>query len=391
MYRTHVVRGLLLGAIVSLAGSEAVRAAEPAIADLAAALDALAKVGPQAEGHAAAQRAWPVVAGVSAAELPTLMAALDRATPLGANWIRAAVDAVAERDVQAGRPLPVDALEAFVRDTSHASRGRWLGFEWLEQVDRPRAEALLAGFVDDPSLELRREAVARLVSAAAAAADPAAALDLYRRAFAASRDLDQVRELAAKLKELKQPVDVSAHLGFVRSWKLIGPFDNSGGVGFDAIYPPEQEINLAASYPGKGDRTLRWIDHQTSDEYGIVDLFAALEKENGSAAYALATLTSDRARPVQLRYATVNATKVWLNGVLLAEHRVYHSGSQLDQYVARGELVAGENRILIKVLQNEQTEPWAQKWEFQLRVCDEIGTAVLPVATEKKSLSGGGE
>jgi hypothetical protein len=33
--------------------------------------------------------------------------------------------------------------------------------------------------------------------------------------------------------------------------------------------------------------------------------------------------------------------------------------------------------ILVKCLQNEQTEDWAQNWDFQLRVCDATGTAVL--------------
>jgi hypothetical protein len=29
------------------------------------------------------------------------------------------------------------------------------------------------------------------------------------------------------------------------------------------------------------------------------------------------------------------------------------------------------------IAQNEQTEAWAQDWKFQLRVCDDIGTAIL--------------
>jgi hypothetical protein len=40
-------------------------------------------------------------------------------------------------------------------------------------------------------------------------------------------------------------------------------------------------------------------------------------------------------------------------------------------------LQAGKNVILVKVCQNEQTESWAQRWEFQLRVCDSIGAAIL--------------
>lgn len=58
-------------------------------------------------------------------------------------------------------------------------------------------------------------------------------------------------------------------------------------------------------------------------------------------------------------------------------NEVYHSGSSLDQYVASGKLKRGRNVILLKICQNEQTENWAQDWEFQLRICDAVGTAVL--------------
>jgi hypothetical protein len=44
-----------------------------------------------------------------------------------------------------------------------------------------------------------------------------------------------------------------------------------------------------------------------------------------------------------------------------------------DQYVARGRLKQGRNRILLKICQNEQTEDWAQVWAFQFRVCDLAG------------------
>jgi hypothetical protein len=66
-----------------------------------------------------------------------------------------------------------------------------------------------------------------------------------------------------------------------------------------------------------------------------------------------------------------------LNGELLTANQVYHAGMEVDQYVAHGRLDEGPNQILVKVCQNEQEESWAQRWQFQLRVCDELGTAVL--------------
>ena len=69
-----------------------------------------------------------------------------------------------------------------------------------------------------------------------------------------------------------------------------------------------------------------------------------------------------------------------MNGELLTSNEVYHAGMELDQYRARARLRPGPNSILVKICQNEQTESWAQRWQFQLRVCDAQGTAVLPVA-----------
>ena len=72
---------------------------------------------------------------------------------------------------------------------------------------------------------------------------------------------------------------------------------------------------------------------------------------------------------------------LWLRHIakdrLIDAHRVYHSGSQLDQYVSRGLLRPGKNTILLKVCQNEQTQSWARPWDFQLRVCDPTGAGVL--------------
>jgi hypothetical protein len=44
----------------------------------------------------------------------------------------------------------------------------------------------------------------------------------------------------------------------------------------------------------------------------------------------------------------VNANKVWLNGTLLVQNKIYHAGSTPDQY-ARGNWKAGRNVILVKL------------------------------------------
>jgi hypothetical protein len=348
--------------------------------DLVASIVAIRAVGEKGTGNRAAQEAWRSLSKLPVEFLPDILAAIDRANPLAANYLRAVVDAIAERELSAGGELPADALEAFALDARHDPRARRLAYEWLAKVDATAPDRVIPKMLDDPSLELRRDAVAREMSAAQKkldAGEEAVAATGYRVALAAARDLDQVRACAAALKKLEQPVDLRRHFGFVTRWKMIGPFDNTNQSAFDKPYPPEEKFDPAAKYPGKSGE-VGWIDYETTDDYGMVDLTKALDKHKGAVAYAAAEFVADAARPVDLRVGCINANKVWLNGKLLGGRDVYHTGMDVDQYIYRGELKPGKNLILVKVLQNEQTESWAQDWQFQLRVCDAIGTAVLP-------------
>ncbi len=364
---------------ILLCGSAAAAIGAEVPFDVAPLVKTLHAVGPQGAGHVEAARAWQQLAQADAAQLPAILAGLDGAGPLAANWIRTAVDAIAERQLQQGRPLPAADLEKFVRDRRHAPRARRLAYEWLLRADPAAKDRLIPGMLDDPSVELRRDAVARLVDRAAAlqgAEKKAEAVALYRQALAAARDLDQVDLLVGRLGKLGVAVDLPRQLGALVRWKLLGPLDNTGGKGFDAVYPPEREIRLDASYPGKHG-SVRWIDYTSPDPRGTVDFNKALVEEKGVAAYALAEFVADRPREVQLRLSSDNAVKLWLNGRLVDQQKVYHAGTQADQYVNRVRLEPGRNRILVKVCQNEQTEDWARAWDFKLRVCDETGGPVV--------------
>lgn len=93
-------------------------------ADTAALLARLKAVGKEGAGNAEAGKAWKELVQAGPEELPAILAALDDADATAANWLRAAVDAVAERALAAGRPLPKEQLEKFVRDTRHAGPAR---------------------------------------------------------------------------------------------------------------------------------------------------------------------------------------------------------------------------------------------------------------------------
>ncbi len=343
-------------------------------------LKKIRNVSAKGAGHREAIAAWAQVIAVRADQLPQVLAGMDGAEALATNWIRGLVDAIAEREIQAGGKLPVQELEQFIAARQHHPRARRTAYEWLTRVDPSTPKRLLPGMLNDPSLELRRDAVAYLLYSLkpGAGKDVSAkeSAEIYRQALTAARDIDQIKLITKELKEQGEAVDLPQHYGFLQRWKLAAWFDNADQKGFDVAYPPERGVDLKATYKGQEGK-VSWVDHVAKDEYGIVELNAAIGKKKGAIAYAYAVFVSDRAQEVDLRIGCINAYKVWVNGELLLSREVYHAGMEIDQYIAKTRLRAGENTILVKVCQNEQEESWAQRWQFQLRICDLSGQAIL--------------
>jgi hypothetical protein len=358
----------------------ALACASPAIAqpphDLSAELAKIRAVRLKGDGHRDAVAAMKIVSQADAAALPVVLAAMDDSSPLVENWIRAAAEAIAQKQLDRGQSLPLSSLELFLKDTRHSPRGRRLAYELITLEDKTAPERLIPTWLNDPSLELRREAVAKVLADAEKASEKEAAVRLYYSAFAAARDLDQIKAASAKLKDLGEAPDVATHMGFIISWKLVGPFDNVGDVGWNTAYPPETGVDLTRRYAGQTGE-IGWINHVTTDPMGVVDLAKALDKHKGAVTYAYHEFFADKVQPADFRWGSPNATKLWVNGKELGANHVYHAGFQVDQYIAKGELKAGRNEILVKICQNEQKEAWAQDWKFQLRVCDQVGTAIL--------------
>ena len=356
----------------------------------AEALARLKAVGREGAGNEAASRAWKDVVSQGPKALPAILHAMDDAGAASANWLRTAVDAIAERALSAGKPLPAEALEQFVRQTRHNGAARRLAYEWLCRVDAKTPDRLLPAMLQDPSPELRRDAVAVVIKKAQTHfdnGDQDAARAAYRRALTGACDKDQVDLIAKQLDKLGVKIDIAAHFGFVRSWLLVTPFDNHKEAGFNVAYPPEKGVEPKAVYKGKDGKEARWVAFTTKDRYGLVNLNQELGKQQGIVAYAYAVIESPQARPIQIRAGSPNAVKIFLNGKEVYHRDEYHHGAEVDQHIARANLKAGRNELLVKICQNEQTEDWAQDWKFQVRLCDAVGAAVPFTVGKIKSLT----
>lgn len=341
----------------------------------------------EGEGNVEASAAMKALVGLGQPALLPSLAAMTENEAIVNNWLRAAVDAVAEKIVLSKQTLPLKELEAFVKDHKNSGPGRRAAYEWLVRGDSTAPDRLLPQMLDDPAGELRRDAVAVLIKLGDTIPKDKKedAIKIYRKALTSARDSDQVDGLAKKLDTLGEKVDLASHYGFIMTWQLLTPFDNTAGVGYQASYPPEKQVEPGKVYKGKNGAEAKWVDHTTTDPRGLVDLNKALGKLKGTVAYAYVVVDSPKEQPVQLRAGCINALKIYLNGKQAFGREEYHHGMSMDQHVGFGTLKAGRNEILVKICQNEQTDSWAQDWKFQLRLCDALGTAVpFKVVTEKK-------
>ncbi|MCA9081029.1 MAG: hypothetical protein KDA58_10755 [Planctomycetaceae bacterium] len=334
----------------------------------------ITQVGARGEGHAAATAAVrELETSAQAADLVPLLKAMNSAAPLPANWLRGAFEAAADRALSANS-LPTADLDAFVRDRSNTPRVRRLAYEWLLKGDPEAETRFLPTLLDDPSAEMRRDAVARLIGQAREQTGDEA-LKLWRQALSGAVDEDQVDAIAKALKELDVPFNRVQHFGLLVDWHVIGPFDNVDQKGFPVAYPPEEQVDLNAEYTGKlGPVT--WQQLHSDEADGAFDIAKLTEPHKGAIDYLYTEFKAGEELPVEFRLATANAWKLWVNGELVFAREEYHRGMRFDQYIVPGKLQAGKNTILLKVCQNEQDQDWAQRWAVQFRVCDVTGKAV---------------
>jgi hypothetical protein len=360
-------------------------------AQLEKAIDVLRKATPDNQAGAAA--AWKQVATAPAGELPVVLAGMDGATAVARNWLRSSIDQILDDARKDNKPLPYTDLEAFIRETKHDPQARRLAYELVAEHDKSTADRFLPGMLDDPSPELRRDAVARLLGEAEKIQESdkkADALPLFQKALARARDLAQINKAAKALRDLGQKVDLPTHLGLVVDWKLIGPFPNKEDKGIDVVYPPENKFEPAASYDGLSGKA-KWMGHISAQDMGIVDFDANLSKANDAVAYAFTEFTSDRDQDVEIRIGCYTPFKLWLNGAQTLVRGDAFTGMSFDHYPVRAHLKKGVNTLLMKVSRAAPPAQVPNLWRFQLRVCDDRGVAILsttrpaPVAPEKKS------
>ncbi len=204
------------------------------------------KIGIKGQGHSDAREAMAQLGKMEPVSAVAILSHFDSSNKLAMNWLRAAVDGILENGVARSQELPVTALVKFLQDQEQDAYARRVAYEWIIEVEPQRKSAILEKSLNDPSLEIRREAVAFALDSAAnlEAASSEKALEKYRSTLVSARDIDQIDSITESIERLGATVDLPSHFGFLMNWHLIGPFDNSGKSGFDVAYGPENAIKL---------------------------------------------------------------------------------------------------------------------------------------------------
>jgi hypothetical protein len=343
-------------------------------ADLDKAIATLKAVTKEGAANDAAGPAWKAVVDAGGPAFFPALGAVDDANPTAANWLRSAAGAIAEKEKKAGKAVaPPAALEAFVMNTARAPSARRFAYEQLAAADPTTPQRLLPKLLNDPQPALRREAIdhglklASLVVSGSGEAEKGA----YKRLFGFTREKEQADEVAKKLAALGETANVTEHFAFLTHFRVVGPFFSERGKALSLTYPPETNV-AAAEYDGK-DGKVTWAPQATADKYGKLDFNETVGKLKNACVYALAVVHAEKETPAEIRVGSPNAVQIFLNGKKLFEREEYHHGDQMDYHVGKGVLTAGENTVVVKVCQNNQTDSWAQRWQFQARVCDSTG------------------
>ncbi|HVK57576.1 MAG TPA: DUF1553 domain-containing protein, partial [Candidatus Kapabacteria bacterium] len=137
----------------------------------------------------------------------------------------------------------------------------------------------------------------------------------------------------------------------IQPWKVIGPFKTADAkTALDEEFPPEKELDFEKSYPGVRD-PIRWND-QPGYEDGKSHVFVQyLHGINGAYYFARKVHASHPAR-LEISLRADDFSRIWLNGKEIARQSEKSGVGDAPLRVTL-DLVAGENQLLVKVVNHQ--------------------------------------
>ena len=157
------------------------------------------------EGNVAAIAAVKTLSSAPANQLPNILAAMTKGNDIANNWLRAAAESVVDRAKASNASLPIDHLQKLLDDSTNPPRGREMAFALLVELKGGDFKAkMLDGMRNDPSLALRRQAIAQGLSQfEQQKSEGEQAIAALRGLLRSARDIDQIEELTKQTRRTR--------------------------------------------------------------------------------------------------------------------------------------------------------------------------------------------
>lgn len=149
-------------------------------------------------------------------------------------------------------------------------------------------------------------------------------------------------------------------LGFVRQWRVLGPFP--GLLDLDAELGPETGLGVAAEYRDRAGRPLHWQPAPPAGPQAGLELTDTFGEPGAAVAYLTTSIHVDRDTPVAVRIGSDAALALWVNGARMLTEREERRAA-FDQYAAGAVLRRGWNVLLVKLRRSGEGS-----WQFDLRL-----------------------
>ena len=165
----------------------------------------------------------------------------------------------------------------------------------------------------------------------------------------ASYVLARLRESAGDHKSAKQGMLAE---GYLISWQIVGPFDNTNRRGEMAVYAPQTEAYQAEqTFTGKlATEPLGWRprDYDSIPRGAYVSFDDLLRPNTEVTGYATCWVKVDKDTPAALHMGSGGPYQAWIDGVEVGSNSAYRVSHPLQDSHAIA-LRKGWNRLLVKV------------------------------------------
>ncbi|MBN2804839.1 MAG: DUF3857 domain-containing protein [Deltaproteobacteria bacterium] len=170
--------------------------------------------------------------------------------------------------------------------------------------------------------------------------------------------------------KLEEAAKIKNSIGWTVPFAVIGTWDNKQGKGFDVSYPPEDEIDLKAVYPGQ-NVDVKWRTNPLRGLQNEIDLSEQMYPNTSAVAYAASGIKTAVAGDYNLNITSADAIKVWVNSRLVfTDRRV--SNWNFDALNIPVKLNKGVNRIVIKTVHESGS------WDLYARVTGVDNKVIKP-------------